>query len=123
MKAHLVNTSTINAAVLAALFTIAASSARAQVPPSSTLGIAPTNGGIVASVKFNDAGNHVWLLQSSSNFVNWTEVESLKVHNGSFQRRFAADVTKPQFFFRTVYDPARQDILSTTTNALLLPAT
>ena len=117
------NTSTINAAVLAALFAITASSARAQVPPSSTLGIVPTNGGIAVSVKLNDAGNHVWLLQSSSDFVNWTESEALKVHNGSFQRRFVADVMKPQFFYRTVYDPARQDILSTTTNALLLPAT
>ena len=123
MKAHLEDTSTINAAILVTLLAMIGSSARAQMAPSSTLGIAPTNGGILASVKLNDAGNHSWILEGSSNFVNWTEVDAIKVHNGSFQRRFAAEVTSPQFFFRTVYDPARQGILSSTTEALLLPTT
>src|SRR5207248_2026288 len=61
----------------------------------------------------------VWILQSSSDLTTWSEVEALKVHNGSFARGFTA---APLVFFHAYYDPARQDIPSTTANALLLPA-
>ncbi len=101
----------------------AASAAVAEVLPtvSSSLNIAP--GTSAVRVNVTDAGNHVWILQSSSNFANWTEAGAVKIHNGSFQRSFARDGAASATFFRAFYDATRQDILSTTTNALRLPGT
>src|ERR1051326_4737956 len=45
------------------------------------------------------------------------EVDQWKVYNGSFQGTFNQDSAAPNFFFRAVYDPARQDFVSTTVSA------
>jgi hypothetical protein len=50
----------------------------------------------------------VWLLQSSSNLTSWTEIEALKIHNGSFQRGIPRDAA--MLFSRAYYDAARQNI-------------
>jgi cytochrome c peroxidase len=105
---------------VAVFLTAKDSLAAVSIPPSSSLQIVSGAGTNVASVKITDANNSVWILQSSPNLQNWTEVEVLKIHNGNFQRGFAAT---PMVFFRAYYDSSRQNILSTTTNTLLLPAT
>src|SRR5215469_3633477 len=71
------------------------------------------------SLTISNSGNQVWLIQSSTNLVNWSEIEALKVHNGEFHRSYAGAGSAMQFF-RAFYDSTRQDILSTTANALLL---
>jgi cytochrome c peroxidase len=89
--------------------------------PNSVLTL--TRGGTdgAVSLSISNAGNQVWIIRSSTNLVNWTEVESLKVYNGEFHRSY--DGRSRLQFFRAFYEPARQDIASTTVNALLLPAT
>ncbi|KAF0179775.1 MAG: cytochrome c peroxidase [Limisphaerales bacterium] len=88
----------------------------------ASLGIAPGPGTNFVSVRITDPGNHVWVLQSSTNLTNWAEVAALKLHNGSF-RHGIPPAAPPNVLFRAVYDPARQTIPSAVTNALLLPAT
>jgi cytochrome c peroxidase len=68
-----------------------------------------------------NSDDQVWIIQSSSNFVDWTEVETWKIYNGSFHHSFTNDPATAPLFFRAVYDVARQDIASTVSNALLLP--
>jgi cytochrome c peroxidase len=89
--------------------------------PSSTLDIADGSTNISVTVK--NPGDQVWIIQSSSDFVHWTELDALKIHNGNFTRSYSRDGTVPFAFYRAVYDPARQNISSTTSNALGLPST
>jgi cytochrome c peroxidase len=89
--------------------------------PTSTVGVAAGNTNV--SVTVTNSGNQVWILQSSSDFVHWTELEALKIHNGSFTRNYTRDPGPAAVFFRAVYDLSRQNISSTTSNALGLPAT
>ena len=124
MKANL--THCLSGKIVALTVVLAVSNSFAVVtapPPSSSLDISRGTGTNVASVKVADAYNRVWILQSSSNLTAWSEVEALKIHNGSFARSFANDAANPRQFFRAYYDPARQDVFSTTASALLLPAT
>lgn len=123
MKVNLTHSSSKNIFALALVLAAATSFAEVLPPPSSSLAIARGAGTNLASVKIADAYDRVWVLQSSSNLTSWTEVEALKIHNGSFSHSFAGDVAKPNLFFRACYDSTRQDIPSTTENALLLPAT
>jgi len=106
------------AALITALL-LHASTSPAQIPASAALSIVPS-GPSVTRITVRDPGNHVWILESSSNLVSWAEVESWKVHNGSFHRRLGSG-TDANLYYRSVYDPSRQDILSTTLNALHLP--
>ena len=113
---------TKTAATMAAVLALGASLAQAQLPAGSTMGIA--NGTVANSsrVTMTDPGNHIYVLQSSSNLTSWTDVETWKVHNGSFRRQLGFNPsTTSRLFYRAFYDPARADIQSTTANALLLP--
>jgi cytochrome c peroxidase len=91
-----------------------------DLSPTSTLQIQP-RGGNVINVAITNPGDQVWIIQRSSDFVHWNEFSTWKVHNGSFHSTFDSAPSSPNFF-RALYDPSRQDILSTTENALLLPA-
>lgn len=108
-------------AALAVAWALVVPPAPGQVPSAASLGIAPATGTNIVSVNITDPGNYVWLLQSSTNLANWTEVAAVKLHNGSFQRGILRAAT-PQLLFRALFDPARQTIPSDVTNALLLPA-
>lgn len=101
---------------------LAASAVGAPGQPASgaTLSLAPGTGTNIANIRVTDPGNYVWVLQSSTNLTNWTEVAPLKLHNGSFVRGIAL-VTTSNLLFRAVYEPARQTLSSDVTNALLLP--
>lgn len=91
--------------------------ARAQ-SANATLSI--SSGASGAAVKVVDPANRSWSVEGSSDFVNWTEIEKIKVYNGSYQC-----VGKPfspgNLFFRagTVDD----GMVSAIENALRLPGT
>ncbi len=120
MKAN--HTSLRNMVALTMVLAVSSSFAAVLPPPSSALEISRGAGPNLARVKIADAYDQVWILQSSSNLTTWTEVEALKIHNGSFTRSFGRDAANPNLFFRAFYDSARQEIFSTTDSALLLPA-
>jgi cytochrome c peroxidase len=122
MKAYLSDNSKRLAITLALVFAAIASRAVVQLPPSSTLTMGPSTNGNLVSLALTNAGNQVWVITSSSNLVNWTEIDAWKIHNGSFHRSFPGNALTPNLFFRAFYDPARQDLLSTIDNALNVPA-
>ena len=120
MKANTLSTFVRFAAILtlAGFFTTTAALA---VDTNAFLRLAKTNDSAM-NLNVSNAGNQVWIITSSSNLTSWTEVESLKVFNGSYHRSY----TNPaggNIFYRAYYDAARQTIASATTNALSLPAT
>jgi cytochrome c peroxidase len=49
----------------------------------ATLAITSSASG--AALKITDPSNRSWSIQASSDFVNWTEIEKIKVFNGSYQ--------------------------------------
>lgn len=117
-------TPTVLTRVLASLFIAAtASVGSAQLPTASSAAIAPGTGGSAANVTVLDPGNHVWVIQRSTNLSTWTDIETLKVHNGHFQRGVSGVVNVPGVFYRASFNPAGQILTSTTATALLLPAT
>jgi hypothetical protein len=91
-----------------------------QLVPQSSLNL-NLAGSTGPTVTITNAGDQVWVIQASSDLVDWTEVEVWKVHNGSFRGTAEIDPSVPGQFFRAVYDPSRQTIPSTVENALLLP--
>ena len=121
MKADCRNALAGFATMLAVAFiTVTPSPAAVSRPdPSSTLELAAT--GDTASLTLTNFANQVWVIQSSSNLRDWTETESWKIFNGNFHRSLT-HAGNPNVFYRAFFDPARQNINSTTINALLLPA-
>ena len=87
MKAKLSGSLSGNLVVLAAVFAATTLfAADTTPPPGSSLEISRGTGSTAAIVKVGDPYDRVWVLQSSSNLATWTEVEALKIHNGSFAR-------------------------------------
>ena len=119
MKANL----TQNRACLTASFILAATlaTAAAAVSTNSQLSLAPSSNATL-SLTISNAANQVWVMQSSSNLTSWTNVETLKVFNGYYRRTYT-NGAGGNFFYRAYFDGANQNIASTTTNALQLPAT
>ena len=119
MKANLIR----NFVRLAATFllTMSFTTASAAVATNATLSLARTNGGVM-SLSISNSGDQAWIISSSSNLTSWTEVESWKIHNGSYHRSYT-NATNANLFYRAFYDATRQTNASTTTNALSLPAT
>jgi cytochrome c peroxidase len=94
----------------------------AQLPPGPAVTVAAGTAANALRVTITDPGNHLYVLQSSSNLSGWTDVETWKVHNGHFGREFSFNpATTSGLFFRAFYDPARTDIQSTLATALRLP--
>jgi cytochrome c peroxidase len=121
MKANLSELSLYKATALAAILTAITNPAAAESAPSSTLQIARASGG--ADVKVTDPGNHLWILQSSTDLKVWSEVRPVKVYNGFYSQPVTPGAAIPSLMFRAMYDPSRTDLPSTTDNALQLPAT
>ena len=116
MKIHNLNRP---AAALIVALLLHGSVSLAQIPATAILTIVPL-GSSATRITVNDPGDHVWMLQASSNLRSWAEVESWKIHNGSFNSTLGAG-PGTKLYYRSVYDPARQNILSTTADALRLP--
>lgn len=107
-----------HAAVLTAAVCLAPQLVIAQTPGAS-VSIVP-NGASSATVAVNDPGNHVWILQSSPDFLTWSNAGAWKIHNGNFHRTFN-QAGQGTLFYRAFYDPAQQTNLSFGSNALRLP--
>jgi cytochrome c peroxidase len=116
--------STPTAAALLAALALGASHVSAQLPTGSSLSIARGSATNSASVTVTDPGNHQWVLQSSTDLVNWTDVETWKVHNGNYHRSISFTPTPGlRAYYRTVYNPSLTDLQNTVASALRLPAT
>ena len=109
------------AATLLLVLTLTNTSASVVPAPSAILSLTKTNTRAV-TLSIGNAGDQGWIIISSSNLTSWTEVESLKVFNGNYRRSYTNPAVG-NIFYRAFFDVARQTITSTTTNALLLPAT
>src|SRR5262245_11618615 len=104
------------AAVLMAACGYSFSHATAQTVNQASLTISATTN---VTVTVQDPSNHVWLVQSSVDFQEWSEVGAWKIYNGSFHGSF--DNSAPARFFRAYYDPARDGVVNTADLALRLP--
>src|SRR5438552_3941644 len=63
--------------------------------------LAITNNASGASIRVTDLNNRTWSVQASSDFVNWSEVEKVRVHNGSFTAA-AKTLLPANVFFRAL---------------------
>lgn len=113
------NRATLPHAFLASL--LLATPLAAQLPEDSAFVITPSSP-TQAHVQVTDPGNHAWILQSSPDLSTWTNVETLKVHNGHFQRAVTIPVQPTSLFYRARYDSTQQTLTSTVATGLLLPA-
>lgn len=104
-------------AAFAAAAILDATSLWAQIAPKAVLKIEPSPSG--SRITLTNFGNHVWILQRSPDLDVWTEVDAWKVHNGHLSQTLTNAGGKS--FYRAVFDPARQEIQSTTATALRLP--
>jgi cytochrome c peroxidase len=121
MKSNLLRSLTRALMLFAGALTIEATTHNtAGAASEATLSLARTNAQDV-SLELCDSRNQVWIIQSSTNLLDWTEVETWKVHNGSFRRNLAQK-TGSHLLYRGFFDSSRQDIASTVSNALRLPA-
>jgi cytochrome c peroxidase len=120
MKANPLHIVVTGVAMFAGLASVKAVSG-AGPAPSSMLELSTTNHGNTARLTLNNTGDQVWIIQRSSDPAGWTEVAEWKVHNGVISGSFAQDTSAPGVFYRAVFDSTRQNILSTTNNALLWP--
>jgi cytochrome c peroxidase len=121
MKANLAKILVPGVVTLAIALSNTTASAAFTLAPSSSLSLVVTNGG-TASLSISNAGDQSWIIQSSSNLASWTEAESLKIFNGSYQRTYT-NLAGGNLFYRAFYDATRQTNADTTASALLLPAT
>ncbi len=103
---------------LAALVAGISSASADQFSPAS-LSIGGAGGG-GASITVADPANRLWVLQTSTNLISWTETGTWKIYNGSFRGTLPVG-NSPNGFFRALYDVNRPDIANTTQNALRLP--
>jgi cytochrome c peroxidase len=88
-------------------------------PSTATLGLG-VSGADTINLRITNADNRTWTIQTSGNMLDWTDVQSVRVYNGSFHRTYARAAKEQMAFFRAVYDPV--DMPATTANALLLPS-
>lgn len=77
-------TASASLASLAVGLWLSASAPRADAAAPASLSLAPAGGTNLGTIRISDPGNLVWVMQSSANFSNWTELAALKPHNGSF---------------------------------------
>src|SRR5436305_1002179 len=107
MKAYLAFLSVRKVAFLAAAIFCSASLGYAQ-NPTALLRIDRSDAG--ASVTITDPGNHLWVIQSSTNLRGWTQAGVWKIYNGSFHGTFNQGTAIPNLFFRGLLGPLGGDL-------------
>ena len=107
------------AALALAASTVLAST---ELPPDSTCGFLHHSGDSLPRLTLTDPGNHAWIIQSSPDLAHWTDLQTVRVYNGSLRTAFLADGTGGTRYFRSLYFSTPPDSLSTTALALDLPA-
>ncbi|HEU5068954.1 MAG TPA: cytochrome c peroxidase [Verrucomicrobiae bacterium] len=124
MKANLIpHPLLLAAAVVLTHFSTPVAAATAVVAgaeTNATLSLVPASAQAVR-LNLTNAANLAWTVEQSSDLINWFEVERVKPFNGVYHRAYPS-AAGAAVFYRAFYDPARQDIVSFTTNALVLPA-
>jgi len=104
------------------LLTLTATAATVAIlAPVASLSLTTTNP-VQASLTISNSGDQVWIIQSSASLTNWVTVATWKIHNGLYHETLTNHPAPANLFYRAFYDPSQQDIFSTVTNALLLPA-
>jgi cytochrome c peroxidase len=98
-------------------------SSHAQLPEGSSLKMNAATGATLGVVELIDPGNHSWVLQGTTDFSEWANIEAWKVNNGRFQRAISSAGAPGARFFRVVFNPDQQTSPNTLSNALLLPGT
>ena len=93
----------------------------AQLSTNSVLTLMQTNGANM-SLSISNAGDQTWVIQNSSDLVNWTNVESVKVFNGTYHRSYP-NRAGGGGYYRAYFNGTNQNIADATTTALGLPAT
>lgn len=93
-----------------------------SLEPVVRVDIALEAGSAASRLTIHNPGNHTWIVETSSDLSTWTTIDTLKVHNGWFQRSYDSDPLAAGRFYRARYDPAQQGLMSTLATALLLPA-
>ena len=94
-----------------------------ELPAGSSCSFTHHSGDALPRLTLTDAGNHAWTIQSSPNLLDWTNAGTVRVYNGLRRTAFLADGTGGTRYFRSVYEPFPAESLSTSSMALLLPAT
>jgi len=107
------------AAALVAALLLSHAVLEAQIPPSASMTLVPS-GANSNRLTLRDPGNHLWIVETTTNFTAWTELGAWKIHNGDFHRTLPV-APGGKIFYRAFNDPARMDVLSTTASALRLP--
>ncbi len=107
--------------ILTALAISCAVEASAASTIPATGAVAITTGASSNRVSVIDPANRVWIVQRSTNLTDWSEVASWKVHNADFHGSFNR-AGGGREFYRAISDPTRQNLFSTTAEALKLPA-
>jgi len=93
----------------------------AQLPSGAALRLSqPTAGGTVR-LALSDPANHSYVIQSSPDLVNWSDVGTWKIYNGIFNRNLP--LQNGSLFYRANYDSARIVPKDDVAQALLLPST
>jgi cytochrome c peroxidase len=96
--------------------------APAQIPSDASVSIAPGTGGAVVRMNLTDPGNHVWIVERSTNMTDWSRIATTKVSNGSYSYQWLPEEGVSAAFYRAGYDPAAQDVANTFESALNLTA-
>ena len=96
--------------------------ATAQLPADSTFAVASETGGAVLRTTLSDPGNHVWIVERSTNLSAWSPVGTTKVHNGFLNLEWPQEAGVPTYFYRLGYDAAAQSLTGTVDSALNLGA-
>jgi cytochrome c peroxidase len=122
MKTTLVFTKPLSLSVIAGLLAVHATAAIPPASPSASLSVERGSAAGQGFVTISNAADEVWVLQRSSNLVDWVEVAPLKIHNGRIRRAVPSAATNSGEFFQAQYDPARQIIASEVATALRLPS-
>src|ERR1044071_557785 len=107
-----------SAAVLVTALALLSVRVHAQIPATQSLAISLGQGN--AHVNINDPSNSLWVLQTSSNMINWSDVETWKVHNGIYHKTYPRQNTSPGVYFRAIIDPSRKEEPDYYTTSLLL---
>ena len=104
------------------LIAVQTSSAPAQLPAGMSLDLKRPSASAI-KLTITDPGNHLYLMQSSPDMKTWSDVDTWRVYNGTFNRNFTINAqAAPNLFYRAVYNSSAAITKSTVTDALKLPA-
>ncbi len=115
-------TSAKTKAKCAAIFAAASLLAANRSFADASLGIISPKVSTNGSLTVTDPANSFWIIQSSTDLVNWQNYATWKVYNGNFHSSIPYTNFTGGKFFRAVFDASRQTNLDTTSTALSLPS-